>query len=135
MKRQLPELEGATAWFWTSGADGVLRIQHCAACGHWQHPPLAACPKCHDRAPAPRAVSGLGRVKTFTVNAQAWQGGAADPFVFAAIELDEQAELYVLSNVMVEPAQVHSGMRVQVVFEQHEDVWLPLFRPLEAAHG
>lgn len=78
-------------------------------------------------------MAGTGRVATYTVNAQAWTAGEADPFVFAAIELDEQAELYVFSNVLVPPAEVRSGMRVAVIFEQAEDVWLPLFRPVEQA--
>jgi hypothetical protein len=27
------------------------------------------------------------------------------------------------------PDDVHVGMLVEVVFDEHEDVWLPLFRP------
>lgn len=128
--RKLPALEADSAFFWMSGADGVLRIQRCGDCGHWQHPPLAACPKCHSDAVAPQAVSGRGRVVTHTVNHQAW-AGEADPFVFAAIELDEQAGLYVLSNVLAAPEAVAAGLRVRVQFEPHEDVWLPLFAPEE----
>ena len=42
--RKLPLLEPLTEFFWTSGADGRLRIQGCGACGRLQHPPLdAAC--------------------------------------------------------------------------------------------
>jgi len=78
-------------------------------------------------------VAGIGRIATYTVNAQAWSAGAADPFVFAAIELDEQSELYVFSNILAQPAEVHTGLRVAVEFEQAEDVWLPLFRPVEGA--
>lgn len=135
MNRKLPALEEETAFFWTSGADGRLRIQRCSDCGHWQHPPLARCPACHSDAVAPQPVAGTGRVATYTVNAQAWTPAEADPFVFAAIELDEQRELYVFSNVLAPPAEVHSGLRVAVTFEQVEDVWLPLFVPAEQAHG
>jgi hypothetical protein len=28
---------------------------------------------------------------------------------------------------------VHTGMAVQVDFEQHDDVWLPIFRPQAAS--
>lgn len=134
--RRLPALDEQTGFFWISGADGTLRIQHCAACNHFQHPPLMLCARCHSAALAPRAVSGQGRIATFTVNAQAWTG-TAQPFVFAAIELDEQPQLYVFSNVLAPPDQVRSGARVAVTFEQHKDVWLPLFRLTDTvtSHG
>jgi uncharacterized protein len=125
--RQLPLLEPGTAWFWTSGADGCLRIQRCGDCDHWQHPPLPRCPKCHGEALEPQPVSGRGRVASYTVNHEAWVPGLPVPFVFAAIELEEQAELYVFSNVLGDVDAVTSGMAVAVTFEQHDHVWLPLF--------
>lgn len=128
--RKLPLLESLTEAFWTGGARGELLIQHCDACGHWQHPPLVRCPKCHSAGLAAKPVSGRGKVKTWSVNAQPWQRGVDPTFVFAAIELQEQAELYVLSNVLCPPDEVRSGMPVQVTFEQQEDVWIPLFAPV-----
>lgn len=133
--RKLPVLDAETGFFWTSGADGVLRIQRCGDCGHWQHPPLPRCPKCHSAAVAPQAVSGRGRVATFTVNRQQWQRGMDVPFVFAAVELDEQAELYVFSNVLCPPEDARSGLRVAVTFERQDDVWLPLFAPVGSDNG
>lgn len=125
--RKLPALEPLSAFFWTSGQDGKLRIQRCGTCSRYQHPPTAICPACRTDTMAPAEVSGRGRIKTFTVNAQVWLEGMTEPFVFAAIELDEQPELYVFSNVLAPPAKVASGLPVKVVFEQQEDVWLPLF--------
>ncbi len=72
-------------------------------------------------------------VKTWSVNAQPWQRGVDPTFIFAAIELAEQPELYVLSNVLCAPDDVRSGMPVQVTFEQQDDVWFPLFAPVAAA--
>ena len=37
--------------------------------------------------------------------------------------------------VDVEPEDVDAGMPVEVVFEQHEDVFLPLFRPARGGAG
>ena len=133
--RKLPLLEPLTEFFWTSGADGRLRIQGCGACGRLQHPPLVRCSTCHSADLAPREVSGLGTVRSYTVNAQAWQRGMEDPFVFAVIELDEQRGLYVFSNLLCPPDRVRSAMPVSVTFERHDDVWLPLFRPVEPDHG
>lgn len=125
--RKLPELEPVSAFFWLSGEDGRLRIQRCQSCHRYQHPPTAICPVCRTDTMAPEVVSGRGRIKTFTVNAQVWIEGMTEPFVFAAIELEEQAELYVFSNVLAPPAAVKSGLPVMVTFEHQEDVWLPLF--------
>ena len=54
------------------------------------------------------------------------------PFVFAAVELEEQAELYVFTNILAPVDAVSRGMAVTVTFEHHEDVWLPMFVPAGA---
>ena len=42
----------------------------------------------------------------------------------------EQDDLRLATNIVnCEPAGVTIGMPVRVVFEQREDVWLPLFEP------
>jgi uncharacterized protein len=133
VSRKLPALTPETEAFWTGGRDNCLMIQRCTACGLWQHPPLPLCAACRTETVKPAVVSGRGRVKTFTVNHQAWVPGLDEPFVFAAIELEEQPELYVFSNVLAPPGAVRSGMAVRVCFERHEDVWLPLFEPRDAA--
>ena len=58
----LPELTPANEWFWTSGEDGVLRIQQCADCGELVHPPVPICPYCRSRSAKPAPVSGRGTV-------------------------------------------------------------------------
>ena len=130
--RKLPLIEPLSAHFWLSGESGALSIQRCTDCGTWQHPPLVRCSKCHSAALAPQPVSGLGIVKSWTVNHQAWQHGIDPTFVFAVIELAEQAELYVFTNLLCLPDAARSGMDVKVTFEQKDDVWLPLFAPVEA---
>lgn len=134
-KRQLPALEPESAFFWTGGAQGRLLIARCPSCERYQHPPLPRCPRCGGE-PAPQPVSGRGRVAAFTVNHQPWAPGMAVPFVFAAVELAEQAELYVFSNVVgCPPEAVRTGLPVEVLFEAQDDIFLPLFRPAEANGG
>src|SRR5579863_3135702 len=87
--RQLPALERETAFYWQAGQDGVLKICRCQACGFYIHPPLPRCPKCTGEV-QPEAVSGRGRVASYTINYQQWLPGMAVPFVFAAVELAEQ---------------------------------------------
>ncbi len=127
--RRLPLLNRETEAFWTGGSEGRLMICRCEACGRYLHPPLPRCPPCGGQT-APSPVSGKGRVASFTINVQAWTPGLQVPFVFAAVELVEQAELYVFTNIIDCPArEVRIGMSVEVAFEPHGDVWLPLFRP------
>jgi len=60
----------------------------------------------------------------------------AVPFVFAAVELIEQAELYVFTNIVgCSVEDVRIGMAVEVIFEQHGDIFVPLFRPFGEANA
>lgn len=131
--RTLPRLEPETAFFWTSGADGVLRVQRCGSCGHWQHPPFPRCSTCGSEDVAPQPVSGRARVKSYTVNYERWKPGLDVPFLFGVVELVEQAELYVFTNLLMPVDAVVIGKPVAVQFERHEDVWLPMFAPAEDA--
>jgi uncharacterized OB-fold protein len=130
--RKLPALTPDSAPFWQGGAEGVLRTHHCGACARYFHPPAPICPRCSSFDVAPRAVSGLGKVASFTVNHQAWTPELKAPFVVAIVELAEQAGLRLLSNIVgCDPERVAIDMPVRVRFEQHEDVWLPLFEPVD----
>ena len=129
----LPELSGLTEWFWTSGADGQLRIQGCDACGTLVHPPVAICPVCRSLENAPVVVSGRGTVVGFTVNSQPWSADFPPPYVIAIVAIEESADVRLTTNVIdCELDEVHIGQQVAVTFEQHEDVWLPLFAPTGA---
>jgi uncharacterized protein len=128
--RLLPRLSDDVAFFWTSGADGVLRLLRCADCGFFNHPPGPVCRRCLSRHLAPEAVSGRGRVATFTVNHQQWIPGS-EPYIIAWVSLDEQPDVRLTTNLVeIEPEDVTIGMAVEVVFEHNEDVYLPLFRPV-----
>lgn len=129
--RLLPHVTAANEHFWRSGRDGELRFLRCGPCGTWIHPPSPRCPACWSKDVAPRAVSGLGRVHTFTLNHQPWVPGPDHPYVVAVVELDEQEGLRLMTNVVhCPPESVHVDMRVRVVFEAYDDVWFPLFEPV-----
>jgi uncharacterized OB-fold protein len=128
LARKLPQLSPETTPFWQGGAAGELRIFRCQACALWIHPPTPICPKCDCLNVGPEPVSGQGRVASFTINHQVWAPGLEVPFVIAIVELPEQPGLRFLTNIVgCDPQAVEIGMPVRVVFEQHEDVWLPLF--------
>jgi len=128
--RILPRITDANEFFWTSGADGHLRFLRCGSCGYWIHPPGPVCPVCHSKALAPEAVAGTAVLHTYTVNRQAWLPGFDPPYVVAIVELPEQEGLRLTTNLVnCALDDVRIGMPVRVVFEQWEDVWLPLFEP------
>ena len=128
--RILPRVTDANEFFWTSGADGRLRFLRCGSCGYWIHPPGPICPVCHSKEVAPEAVAGNAVLHTYTVNQQAWLPGFDPPYVVAIVELPEQEGLRLTTNLVdCGLDDVRIGMPVQVVFEQWEDVWLPLFEP------
>jgi hypothetical protein len=121
-------LTADTRPFWTGGAEGQLLIHHCDACGQYFHPPAPVCRACGGRDVSPRPVSGRGVVRAFTINRQAWTPELAEPYIVAIIELADQPGLRLLSNVVGgAPEETEVGMPVQVVFEQQDDVWIPLF--------
>jgi uncharacterized OB-fold protein len=129
-KRVLPTIEGRSAFFWTSGRDGALRVLRCDDCAYVIHPPVDYCPVCQSRRATPRAVSGRGTIYSFTVNHQPWDG-VGDVYVIGLVELDEQADVRLTSNIVgIDPADVRIGMPVEVEFEDHDPVFLPLFRPV-----
>lgn len=129
-ERVLPLLDDLNRPFWTGGDSGHLTVMQCQACTFLIHPPLPICPRCRARFPKPHALSGKGTVKTFTHNFQPWFPGLAVPYTVAIVELIEQPGLQLTSNIIhCAMEQVSIGMEVQVRFERHEDVWLPLFEP------
>ena len=128
----LPELGELNHSFWTGGADGKLRFHRCQDCGHYLHPPRPRCPCCYGERIEPEAISGEATVATFTINHQPWLPDMEVPFVVAIVEFPEQEGLRLTTNVIdCALDDVHIGQRVEVVFEEHEDVWIPFFRPVE----
>jgi uncharacterized OB-fold protein len=129
--RVQPLLDDDNRFFWTSGEDGRLRFLRCQACGYWLHPPVPRCPACGSRDVAPEAVSGRAEVFSCTVNHQPWDG-STEPWSIAIVAFPEQEGLRLTTNVVgCPPEDVHIGMAVQVAFEQHDDVFFPVFEPVE----
>ncbi len=128
--RPLPELTPATAWFWTSGADGRLRVQGCTECSTMVHPPTPICPVCRSRAWEPTPVSGRATVVGYTVNQHQWHPYFEPPYVIAVVALAEDPGVRLTTTIVgCDPSEVTIGQEVTVRFEHHEDVWLPVFAP------
>ncbi|MBB5706762.1 Zn-ribbon domain-containing OB-fold protein [Sphingopyxis panaciterrulae] len=129
--RILPAIDRDNEAFWTWGGEGRLAIHRCADCRYYVHPPVPFCPQCEGRDVAAQAVSGRGRIVSFTVNHKAWVPGLSVPYVLALVALDEQEDVRIACNIVdCAPEEVAFGMPVEVLFEPAEDLWVPLFRPV-----
>ena len=130
-QRVLPETTWESQAFWTGGANDQLLIFRCNDCSHFFHPPTPACFRCRSMNVAPAPVSGLATVAAFSINVHQWLPGFPPPYVVAIVELDDEPDVRLTTNVMDCDVQaVHIGMRVEVLFEQWDDVWIPVFRPV-----
>jgi acetyl-CoA acetyltransferase/uncharacterized OB-fold protein len=128
--RPLPLVTPETEFFWTSGADGRLRVQGCTSCQALIHPPQPVCRYCRGHDLEPRVVSGYATLIGFTVNHRFSVPGLAPPYVVAQVALEEDPRVRLTTNaVECDPSELALGQRMEVVFEPAQDVWLPLFRP------
>lgn len=130
--RSIPPLDDVNRPFWTGGRDGRLLILRCEGCGDWVHPPVAECPSCSGALRA-EPVSGRATVYTYTVNRHPFNRAVPVPYAVGIVELVEQADLRVVTNLVhcdVEDLEI--GMPVRVVFEQHDEVFVPVFEPAPA---
>jgi acetyl-CoA acetyltransferase/uncharacterized OB-fold protein len=130
--RALPVVTQETEFFWTAGADGLLRLQECQACQALIHPPQPVCRYCHGHRIEPRAVSGYGTLIGFTVNHRFSVPGLTPPYVIGQVAIEEDPRVRLTTTIVdADPDNLELGQRMRVTFEHVEDVWLPLFRPTD----
>lgn len=74
----------------------------------------------------------------YTVNRQPWIPGLDPPYIVAMVELEDEPDVRLITNVVdVSRDDIHVGLPVEVFFEDWTEptgdpdshVWLPLFRP------
>jgi len=131
----LPFVTPSADFFWTGGADGVLRIARCRACATWIHPPRPVCPTCGGDQVGPETVSGRAVLVGFTESHRFGLPGLPPPYVTAQVALIEDLAVRLSTRIPQARAQdLHLGMIMQVEFEDAgAGVWLPLFRPVPGA--
>ncbi len=131
MKRPLPMLTEVNRFFWTSGADGKLRFLRCSACRNYIHPPVPVCDKCLSMEQEVVVVCGRATLVAVTVNHQMWIPTIEPPYVVGIVEIEEQPSVRLTTNVVdCAEADLRIGMALEVQFEECEDVFLPMFRPV-----
>jgi acetyl-CoA acetyltransferase/uncharacterized OB-fold protein len=130
----LPAIEPDSEAWWAACREGRLEMARCRRCRWFVHPARPVCSRCRSRELGPEALSGLATVVTFTVNHQRWMPGLEVPYVIAIVELVEQRNLRLTTNIVgCSPDAVHIGMPVKVTFQRASDeIALPVFEPDDA---
>ena len=127
----VPALLPETESYWRACREGRLAINRCQSCGWYIHPPRPVCSRCRSRDITPQDLSGKGAVASYTINYQPWMPNMTVPFIIALVELAEQKDLRLTTNLINCPIDaVRIGMPVKVTFRNLSDeVALPLFEP------
>lgn len=109
---------------------GLLHLQFCLECKRYIFYPRSLCPHCWGANLEWRALSGKGRVFTYTiVNISALaEFNEKTPYIFAVIELDEGIKIP--ANIIdCLPEQIVVGMPVETTFKYEGGKKLPVFKP------
>jgi uncharacterized protein len=124
------------AQFWDALRAGEFRVQRCASCGAFRHPPRPICARCGSAERDWPIVAGTGEVWSFTVVHPPTLPAFADrtPYNAVVVRLDEG--VFLVSNLLdCATSELTVGARVEVVLTrvvagEHagDDVVLPFFR-------
>jgi uncharacterized protein len=129
----VPAPSKLTQFFWDGAREHRLLIQRCNQCGTYQHPPEPVCHHCLSFDLGPAQVSGRATIYSFEIATQAFHPYFEDklPFCIAVVELPEQANLKMITNIVDIPLeQIAVGQPVRVTFRRLDDHFeLPVFGP------
>lgn len=117
--------------FWKYTANRELRIQQCADCGRFRHPPQPVCAYCRSFKDQWTAVSGHGELYSYTVVRQAATPALRDavPYNVAVVLLEGTGDVRLITNVIdVPPDELKVGMPLELVWETMGERVLPRFR-------
>ena len=127
--RPTPHPSPVSRPFWAGCARHELVLQRCAACDATVFYPRSVCPHCFSDRLDWAPVSGRGTLYSYTVARRPTHRKLADrvPYVIAIVELDEGPRM-TSTVVGTDPEELSVGLRLQVDFDQDEDVTFPVFR-------
>ncbi len=129
--RPLPDLtEEDTRSFWAATNTQRFVYQQCGSCGMVVFYPRQHCTGCTTGRLEERTSVGKGTIYTYSVVRQSYHPffRTQVPYVVAWIDLDEGPRF--LSNVIgvTSPDLSLIGKRVEITWEGHEGVSIPLFK-------
>lgn len=127
--RPLPrQPEPDSAAFWAATTSHELRYQQCRRCGRVVFFTRAVCPQCGCGDLELKLSQGTGTIYSFTVVRRDGQPFFRErtPYVYALVDLDEG---FRIASEIVTPdvSRVAISDRVQLTWEDHDEVSIPLF--------
>jgi len=131
LHRPVPIPEPWSEAYWGGARAGQLLITYCETCEFYIHPPQPVCPSCLRESPTAVPVSGRGHVYGFSIMNLPGVPGFTPPFAVVVVELEEQAGLLTVGNLLnCAREDITVGMPVEVTFEVlNEAVTLPQWQP------
>ena len=133
-KRPLPRLtELDTAPFWNGTREQEFRYQQCSNCGTVVWHPRAHCTGCVQGDLQWHVSAGKGTVYSYSVVRQSYHPFFRNLVPYAVAYIDLAEGLRFLTNVVgVDDPQteVHIGQSVELVWEEHEELSIPLVQPV-----
>lgn len=133
-QRPLPRLpEPDSDGYWAATRERSLAYGRCRRCGAAIFFVRGHCPRCGSLEVDEQVSRGAGTVYSFTIVYRDGQPGFRErtPYVSALVDLDEGIRL--LSEIVTDDVDaVRIGQRVEVVWEEHDEVNIALFRPIAA---
>ena len=132
----VPAPQPETDYYWERARAHELWLMRCEDCQDWYFYPRTICPNCFSRNTRWERSSGQGRLYAFSIAYRPPTPGFQDhvPYVAALVELEGGVRLPTnLVDVEPDPAHIHIGMAVEVVFEEVvAGITLPKFRPVRS---
>lgn len=99
----------------------------CGSCAQYLHPSRSHCPGCFGPA-SNRAVSGRGRIISFTENHHTWIEGHPPPYIISLVAVEEDESIRLTCNLLLGEGETPQiGAAVAARFVEIQDVWLPVF--------
>jgi len=130
--RPVPVPNEMTKPFWEAARQGVVAMQRCQSCSHFQHPPYPTCVNCMSIDLKFEPVAGKGKIYAYTIMYHAGDKrfAAAVPYASIIVELDDAPGALMAGNLLDAPyTEAKVGRRVEVTFERlTDDISLPQFK-------
>ena len=131
--RPLPTLnELDTGEFWQATANKEFRYQQCANCGTIVWHPRAHCTGCVDGDLRWKVSAGKGTIYSFSVVRLSYHPffRTKVPYAVVYVDLDEGPRFLTNVTGIADPlTDVHAGQRVELAWEEHDELSIPLVRP------
>lgn len=131
--RPLPKLDEAdTGAFWGATKEQKLNYQRCRSCGTLIWFPRAHCTGCLEGDLETLTAQGKGTIYSYSVVRQSYHPFFRNlvPYAVAYVDLDEGFRILTnITNVDDPVNDLSIGQRVELSWEEYDEVSIPLFKP------